>query len=285
MRKESQSGDQWPLVLVPCPYQGHINPMLHLGKILHSKGFSITIAHTNFNSADPQSHPEFSFLPILDGLSDHEISTGIHIISTINVNCKLSFQQLLESHNNIFSCIIFDELMHFRQTVAANLKLPCVTLSTNNFATFLSRSALCQLIGEGQIPFQDSRSQEMVPKLEPLRFKDLPIPRSPDLNGFVQLMAEAYKIVNSLGVIWNTIDCLEQPYLMQIQQKFCWAPIFPIGPLHKIAPHTSGSLLKEDRSCIPWLDKKSRNSVVYVSFGSVASIGEKLKRWLGVGQQ
>ncbi|KAH7542360.1 hypothetical protein FEM48_Zijuj02G0065100 [Ziziphus jujuba var. spinosa] len=244
--------------------------MLQLGKILHSRDFSITIAHTNFKSPDPQSHPEFSFLPIPDGLSDHDISTGdlIHIISTINVNCKLSFQQLLESHNVIFRCIIFDELMHFCQTLAANIKLPRITLSTGNFATCLSRSALFQLILDGQIPFT-GRSKLLIdgkeealdlnfilaqkrcfPKLEQLWFKDHPIPRSPDLNGFVQLMTEAYKIVTSFGVIWTTIDCLEQPYLMQIQQKFCSVPIFPIGPLHKIAPHTSGSLLEEGRSCI-----------------------------------
>ncbi|KAB1200960.1 putative disease resistance protein RGA3 [Morella rubra] len=38
------------LVLLPCPFEGHINPMLQLGTILHSKGFSITIVQPQFNS-------------------------------------------------------------------------------------------------------------------------------------------------------------------------------------------------------------------------------------------
>lgn len=158
MRNEIQSAHKRQrLVLVPAPYQGHINPMLQLGTILHSNGFSITIAHANFNSPDPQAHPEFHFVPIPDGLSEPDISSGdiLHIMLTINNNCKRSFQQLLlEQKQHEIACIIFDEHMHFCEPVAANLKLPCIILRTTSAATFLARHGVISLIQEGCLPLQ-----------------------------------------------------------------------------------------------------------------------------------
>ena len=74
----------------------------------------------------------------------------------------------------------------------------------------------------------------------------------------------------SSAIIWNTIDCLEKSSLTKIQQQ-CQIPILPIGPMHDIAlASSSSSLLEEDTSCLAWLDKQSHNSVIYVSFGSLA---------------
>lgn len=152
------------LILVPCPYQGHITPMLQLATILHSKGFSITIAHTIFNSPNPQNHPYFSFLTITDGLSDCNIPPLdlITVLLTINDNCKLSFQQILiqlmeNQPQDKITCIISDELMFFSQAVARDLKLPGIILRTTSAITSLARTALIQLKAQGHIPFQGIR--------------------------------------------------------------------------------------------------------------------------------
>lgn len=146
------------LVLVPCPYQGHITPMLQLGSILHSRGFSVTISHAVFNSPDPKTRSTcFSFLPIPDGLSDSDISPGdiTHILSTINENCKLSFLRLMESQDqDQIVCIIFDEHMYFAEEVATKLNLPTIILRTTSSATFLARFAVLRLQAQGYIPFQ-----------------------------------------------------------------------------------------------------------------------------------
>ncbi|KAF3443525.1 hypothetical protein FNV43_RR13209 [Rhamnella rubrinervis] len=272
------------LVLFPCPYQGHINPMLQLGTILYSNGFSITIVHTNFNAPNPQGHPHFSFVSLPDGLSENDISTGdiTRILTTINDNCKVCLQATLEKGQKLddIICIIFDEHLYFCEAVAANIKLPSIILRTTSSATFLARYALLTLQAQGYEPFQDSISHEMVPKLHPLRFKDLPLPKSEDLKRAAQLVVDSYTIRSSSAVIWNTMDGLEQSCLMKIQEEYyCPVPIFPIGPMHKFASRTNNSttasLLKEDSSCIAWLDKQSHNSVIYVSLGSIISTGEK----------
>ncbi|KAL5580889.1 hypothetical protein UlMin_013331 [Ulmus minor] len=254
--------------------------MLQLGSILYSKGFSITIAHTNFNSPNPQNHPHFSFLPLRDGLTSHEIEHRHPLanLAAINNNCKeilqRSLEQLREEKQEEITCIISDEYMYFCEEVANNLKLPSITLSTTSAATTIARPGLAQLKKEGQIPCQDSRLHELVPNLHPLRFKDLSFP-IPHLDKFVFLVEKTFNNRTSSAIISNTVDCLEHSTLEQIRKQR-QVPIFDIGPIHKIAPSISSSLIEEDRNCIAWLDKQPHNSVIYVSSsGSIASLKEK----------
>ncbi|GFZ01197.1 UDP-glucosyl transferase 85A2 [Actinidia rufa] len=64
-------------VCIPYPAQGHINPVLKLAKLLHSKGFHITFVNTEYNhkrllrSRGPAALaglPDFRFDSIPDGL-------------------------------------------------------------------------------------------------------------------------------------------------------------------------------------------------------------------------
>ncbi|CAN1795793.1 UDP-glycosyltransferase 83A1 [Linum perenne] len=58
--------------------------------------------------------------------------------------------------------------------------------------------------------------------------------------------------------------------------------LFPIGPLQMISSEHSGqpfagSMWADDRSCLAWLDRQDRGSVVYVAFGSIATIQTQLQ--------
>jgi hypothetical protein len=116
--------------------------------------------------------------------------------------------------------------------------------------------------------------QDPVPELYPLRYKDLPLPPLGIVEKVMQLLSKASNFETSSAIINNTIDCLENSSLVKLQQK-CRVPIFPIGPMHKIASASSDSLLEEDTSCLAWLDKQSCNSVIYVSLGSGAFMDVK----------
>ncbi|KAG2673325.1 hypothetical protein I3760_13G085400 [Carya illinoinensis] len=273
------------LVLLPCPFQGHINPMLQLGSFLHSKGFSITVIHCKFNSPNPSNQPSFEFIPFQDGLSCNDVSSGdiVRIIQRANVGCKSHLHECLSQiitqrrggQKDDVACIIHDELMYISQAVANSLKLPSIVFRTTCAATSLARTAIPILKAEGYIPFQDSESQDPVPGLHLLRFKDLPIPRSKTLGGFEQLVVDAYNIGTSSAIVWNTMESLELSLLEQIQQQ-CQVPVLPVGPVHKFAPASyCSSLLEEDRSCMSWLGKQTKNSVIYVSMGSLAFMDEK----------
>ncbi|XP_062085070.1 UDP-glucose iridoid glucosyltransferase-like isoform X2 [Humulus lupulus] len=272
------------VVLVPCPYQGHINPMLQLGTVLHSFGFSITVVHTIFNSPDPKNHPHFIFVPISHGLSDQDIAYGqiVDNIVEMNYNCKENFRHFLEklvmneAHGEKIRCIISDELMFYAEAVAVDLNLPSIILRTTSAATSYARCALVRFITQSSVLFEGSDSHDLVPELHPLRFKDLPFSLSKDFGKFAELMGTVYGKRSSSAIIWNTSKCLEELTLEKIQQQ-SHVPIFPIGPLHMIVPfNISSSLITEDRTCISWLDKQPHRSVIYVSSsGSIAALTEK----------
>lgn len=133
--------------------------MLQLGAILHSRGFSITVAHTQYNSPHPSNHPDFSFLPIPDGLSDGQFSSAnlLNLVLAVNANCEAPLRKCLaekqEAHGGI-ACIIYDIAMVFSEAVANHLKVPSIILITCNAAANIAFKALPSLLEKGHIPLQ-----------------------------------------------------------------------------------------------------------------------------------
>ncbi|GAY37958.1 UDP-glycosyltransferase 76E2 [Citrus sinensis] len=267
------------VVLVPIPLQGHITPMLQLGTILHSRGFSITVAHAQFNSPHASNHPDFTFLPLSDGSSSTPKASDdfIDFMSNINLNCRAPLQEALTrmiAKQEDLPCVIHDGIMHCAEAVARHLKLPSIILYTLNPTNLLTYYAYPRLLEQGHIPFPDSKLLELVPGLDPLRFKDLPASSFGNLSTLLPFTAILRDIGSSSAIILNTSECLEQSSIVEFQEQYP-VPIFSIGPMHLAAPASSCSLLKEDTSCIEWLDKQTQHSVIYVSFGSIALTGEK----------
>ncbi|XP_030447719.1 UDP-glucose iridoid glucosyltransferase-like [Syzygium oleosum] len=278
---ENQGRNPKRLVLVPGPFQGHLTPMLQLATVLKSKDFSITIAHTQFNCPDFSAHPDFTFLCIPDGISEQEVRNPDlgDVVLRLNDNCESSFREFLTRGTNHMElgdkicCIIYDPLVYFSGAVAHDLKIPSIALYTSSAAYIAVRPILLQLKAQGHIPVPDTMLQVPVPLHQPLRFKDLPLCTLGSLDSFLQGLALTLNIRSFSGIIFNTIHCLEESPLAQLHHQY-HVPIFPIGPLHKFAHTSAVSLLQEDTGCIPWLDKQTHNSVIYVSLGSIAHMNQ-----------
>ncbi|KAK8549418.1 hypothetical protein V6N13_027172 [Hibiscus sabdariffa] len=273
------------LVLFPLPLQGHINPMLDLANILHSRGFSITIIHTTFNSPEPSNYPCFAFRFISENLPEHHRTCCktdlVAFLSMLNMKCGPPFRDCLadllsDASEEPIACLISDAILYFTQDVASDLKLPRLVLRTGAASSFCVFAAFPLLREKGYLPIQDSRLEEPVVELPPLRVKDLPSIHTSDPE-------DLYKVVNSMvsqskassGIIWNTFQELEPTALETLHQQL-GVPLFPIGPFHKRFAATSSPSgpLTHDETCIPWLDKQVPQSVVYVGFGSLATISE-----------
>ncbi|XP_057772417.1 UDP-glucose iridoid glucosyltransferase-like [Salvia miltiorrhiza] len=268
------------VVLVPYPFQGHLTPMLQLAALLHRRGFSITVAHTRFNSPTTSNYPQFAFAALSDGLEGRDMSfyNALNVISEMNANCQASFREhllhVLEEEGEELVCVIYDNIMKFVDVVADSLNLPTIVLRTTAAAFMHSHLALFDLAAHKRIPLPECELELPVPNLHPLRYNDLPLHPTREIPESVQEFLESYmNIRSSAAVIWNTVEALDEWPLQQLQRQWP-VPFFTIGPLHKMAPPLPTSLIEEDTMCLSWLDKRAPGSVIYVSLGSMAIIDE-----------
>jgi len=138
-------------VLIPCPVQGHINPLLKLAKLLHLRGFHITYVNTEHNHKRLlksrgqnafDGFTDFSFETIPDGLTpiegDGDVSQDIHALcESIRKNFLHPFRELHARLNDSatsglvpqVTCIVSDISTPFTVQAAEELSLPLVFFS------------------------------------------------------------------------------------------------------------------------------------------------------------
>ncbi|KAF5178140.1 Udp-glycosyltransferase 85a4, partial [Thalictrum thalictroides] len=287
-------------VCIPLPFQSHINAMLKLAKVLHSKGFHITFVNTEFNhervliSRGPDSLnglPDFQFRTIPDGLPPCDINVPQDILALIdsitknglvlvrNLITKLNEESLASLVVPPVSCIVSDCIMSCTLEAAEELNIPQVLLWPMS-ATVLMIYLHHQLILEKDLfPIKGNgdlnMSIDFIHGVKDIRLKDIPSffwDGNEDLQNI--LSPEILKAPKASAIILNTFDALETEVLDAM--KSLLPAIYTIGPLQLLEEKIQNNelrsfgsnLLKEHTDCLEWLDSKQPNSVVYVNFGS-----------------
>ncbi|KAF8116612.1 hypothetical protein N665_0016s0042 [Sinapis alba] len=269
------------IVLVPVPAQGHVTPFMQLGTALSLKGFSIIVAQGQFNRVSPsQDFHGFQFVTIPESLPESELERlgPVKFAIKHNKTNEASFMdciaQLLQQGNDI-ACIIYDESMYSCEAAAREYKIPSVIYTTTSATNHVSRCVFSKLNAERFFAdIEDPEVQDkVVENLYPLRYKHLRPSGLGPLEPHLELRREIVNKRTASAFIINTSSCLESLSLSWLQQELK-IPVYPLGPLHVTVPAPS-SLLKEDKSCIEWLNKQKPRSVIYISMGSMAHIETK----------
>ncbi|XVF61594.1 hypothetical protein PTKIN_Ptkin08bG0142600 [Pterospermum kingtungense] len=296
-------------VCVPYPSQGHVNPMMQLAKLLHSRGFHITFVNTEFNhrrlvrskgAEAVKGLPDFRFETIPDGLphSDQDATQDIPALcDSTRKNCLAPFLELVTKLNSStevpsVTCIISDGVMSFGIKAGEILGIPQFQFWTASACGFMGYLKYSELAKRGIVPFKDENfvsdgildtAIDWIPGMSNMRLKDIPsFIRTIDPNDimFDFMGSEAQNCLKSSAIIFNTFDELEHEVLEAIVAQF--PHFYTIGPLTLLGKHVPesqfrslrSSLWKEDTSCIEWLNKEEPNSVVYVNYGSVTVMSD-----------
>ncbi|KAK8652811.1 hypothetical protein V6N13_126834 [Hibiscus sabdariffa] len=297
-------------VFVPFPAQGHVNPMMQLAKLLHSRGFFVTFVNTEYNhrrfirsygAGSLIGLPDFQFEMIPDGLpsSDRDATQDLSVLCTsIRKNCLAPFVELVSTINSMpqvpdVTCIISDGLMTFAIKAAEILGIQEVQFWTASACSFMAYLQFSELVERGILPFQSEtfltdgtldQTVDWVPGMSNIRLRDFPSfvrANNPNDILFDYFGSEARNCLKASAIIFNTFEEFEHQVLKAIAAKF--PQIYNIGPLHRLVRHLpegpstamNSSLWKEDTTCIEWLDKREPNSVVYVNYGSITVMSEK----------
>nr|AYC63484.1 UDP-glycosyltransferase [Scoparia dulcis] len=292
-------------VVVPYPAQGHINPLLKLAKILHFRGFFITFVNNEFNqnrmirARGPESVKglkDFQFKTIPDGLPpSHKDATQDtpQLCDSLTKNGLLPFLELIKNLNNSpdcpkVTCIVSDGHMSFTLDAAELLNIPEAYFFTTSACGFMAHTQCAEPVARGIFPLKDESQLtngfletklDWVPGMKNMRLRDFPSwIRTTDPNDIMVNfnISQTKSASRAKVVILNTFDELEKEVLDAFREKF--KHVCTIGPLHLLehivqdpdVKSIPSSLWIEVESCIPWLNEREPNSVLYVNFGSIA---------------
>ncbi|CAH1453973.1 unnamed protein product [Lactuca virosa] len=288
---------------IPTPFQGHINPMLKLAKILHSRGFHITFVNTEFyhqrllrsqGSDALNGLPSFCFEAIPDGLPPPEnpgaTPDALSFCMSVDEICLGPLKSLLSKLNASsppVTCMVADIFMGFTHDAAREFDIPEIVLWTSDVGSLMCLHEYPNLLERDLVPRKDSTflSNEYlntmidcIPTMPGLRLKDLPSftrrtsPADEYMLQYLRLQTERAK--SASAIIFNTFHELDSDLLDTLSSVF--APCYAVGPFHLLEkeideslPFVKSSLWKEDNNCLKWLESKPPSSVIYVNFGSI----------------
>ncbi|EFJ21640.1 hypothetical protein SELMODRAFT_417526 [Selaginella moellendorffii] len=286
---EEAMDSQAPHVLAfPFPAQGHIPPMLHLCRKLSSMGFVITFLNIGSkNKSSATGDEKFRFMSISDeclpsGRLGNNLQMYLDAMEGLRGDFEKTVAELMgDSQRPPLTCILSDVFIGWTQQVANKFGICRATLWTGCATRGLAYCHFSLLESNGLLPAQgSSRVLDFVPGM-PSSFAAKYLPdtlqvEEPYDPGFLKRKQRNEIMRNDAWVLVNSVLEVEPSQIKEISR--CWNPNFvPIGPLYCLSDETSRLSVadhapwRQDRSCLDWLDRQAPNSVLYISFGSLAT--------------
>ncbi|XP_008808010.2 UDP-glycosyltransferase 85A5-like [Phoenix dactylifera] len=163
-------------VVIPFPAQGHVTPLLHLAKVLHSRGFHITYINTIYNhqrllrsrGADSlNGSRDFHFEAIPDGLpppENDDVTQNIpELCISTRENCLAPFRDLVMKISMSMdappiSCFIADGVMSFTLEVAKEMGIPELLFWTTSACGLMGYLHFFELVERGCTPLKGTCS-------------------------------------------------------------------------------------------------------------------------------
>ncbi|XP_050379450.1 UDP-glycosyltransferase 74F2-like [Argentina anserina] len=295
----TRNGYRAHVLAIPYPAQGHINPLLQFSKRLaSSKGLKVTLANTIFiaNSLNlPKSAGSVQLETISDGYDDGGFPLAESIAAYLSRLQDVGYQSVAEiitrhkATPNPIECIIYDPFLPWALDVAKQYGLVAAAFfsqsCTVNYTYYLEHH-------HGIIWSPASVPNNLPLGLHILEPQDMPsffsVPGS--YPAYSELVLNQFSHIEKADFIFaNTFYKLEEEVVDSMSQV---CPMLTIGPtipsayLDNSIEDDKGygfSLFEIDSFCTDWLNTKPPGSVVYVAFGSMASLSDKQMKELALG--
>uniref|UniRef100_A0A0D6QYJ7 Glycosyltransferase n=1 Tax=Araucaria cunninghamii TaxID=56994 RepID=A0A0D6QYJ7_ARACU len=286
------------ILIVPSLGMGHLIPFVEIGKRLASlNAFSLIFITTNCNLS-PRQIPYAQ-----DRLRSHSHDIRFVELPEIHIEPQKMAPVVMRTRVAEKSCGFLESLLGDFLASA----LPICAFVTDMFNTafldvtaklgipsylFVSSSAsflnfmfhLPVLDSQYDASFKDMDTPLEVPGLGMMDPRDVPssvLDRSHEVYGC--FLTNCCNLRKPRGILINTFQELEESAIETLEKGVGNPAMYPVGPI------ISFSAENPETSCLQWLDRQPPRSVIFVSFGSEATLSEaqiaKLARGLEASEQ
>ncbi|KAL7598732.1 hypothetical protein Lser_V15G24567 [Lactuca serriola] len=283
--------------LISFPAQGHVNPLLRLGKLLASKGnLLVTFSTTKSTgrkmkkagaavSSDPTpvgscgGMIRFEFFN--DGYSDdsdkeiHDYGAYFSMLETYGKKSVITIlNRLKDQDNRPVSCVINNPFVPWVSDLAEELNIPSAMLWVQSCACFSSYYHYAN----SSVPFPSGEQPDNdvhLPNMPVLKSDEIPTFLHPSTQypSVGKIIVEQFKNLSKTTCVLIETYELEDDLINYVSDQVC-PLIRAVGPLFKsplleveTAANITGDMIKAD-DCMGWLDSQDTSSVVYIAFGS-----------------
>lgn len=287
--------NKYHILVLPIPAQGHINPMVQFSKRLASKGVHkvtlVTIDSVSKNMSRESSSINIESIPLVDDESQPQnIDEFLEWFQAlVSINLIKIVEKLSDSEYPV-KVVVFDSIAAWVIDLAHQLGLKGAAFFTQSCALSAIYYHMDQ---ENSKIFYEGNSSVLLPSLPLLEKEDLPCfiydsDLYPTLTRLIFSQNIHFKKADWL--FFNTFDALEKEVVDWISTRY---PIRTIGPtipsmyldkrLNEDKEYGLSLFKPNNETCMKWLDSREIGSVVYVSFGSLASLDEQQMEELAFG--
>ncbi|KAK2977645.1 hypothetical protein RJ640_012482 [Escallonia rubra] len=278
-------------LVLPFPVQGHINPMLQFSKRLASKGLKVTLVATTNSVQAPDNSIDIEYIPDGSDQTDQKKDAGLERFKSVASRVLPDF---IEKLNGYGSCpvklVVYDSILPWALDIAHELGLCGASFFTQSCAV----SAIYYHITHGSLEIGSLEGDNvLLPSMLLIGVKDLPSFIS-DMDAYpalLRLVLDRFSNFEKADwLLFNSFDKLECEVVNWMASQWPTKTVGPTIPSMYLDKRLEDdkdyglSLFKPgDEVCIKWLDTKETGSVVYVSFGSLANLGEDQMEELACG--
>ncbi|KAH9626035.1 hypothetical protein KSS87_014813, partial [Heliosperma pusillum] len=290
------------VVLFPLMAAGHMIPILGIAKLFAAQNVKTTIVTTPLNAPFfikpllsyknigpaiiieiiPFPSKEATGLP--EGIENLEQFTSDEMVVKFLKATELLQEplvQLLEKCNPKPSCLVSDMFFPFASDIAAKFNIPRLVFHVTCYFALSAMNAVVKY--EPHKAVLDDYEEFVIPHLpHEIKFTKMKLNEELRCNTpnveWMEILGRALESeINSFGVIVNSFYELEPDYA-DYYRKVMGRKAWQIGPVSLCNREKESKFQRgkdssiDEHECLKWLDSKKANSVIYISFGSLAEV-------------
>lgn len=277
-----------PHVLIfPYPAQGHINPILQFAKRLLSKGVKAALVTTVFLSNSSFSDPSSTSIDIhtiSDGFDqggyEQAGSSDAYLATFWSVgpnSLAALIKKLTEIHP--VDALVYDGFLPWALDVAKQFGIPSAVFFTQSCAV----NSVYYHVSKGLLQLPLPEPHLSLPGLPPLQVSELPsfVALYGSYPAWFDVVVNQFSNIDGADwVFFNIFYDLEKEvvdWMSRFWNVMTVGPTIPSMYLDKRIENDKDygmNLFKPNvDACMSWLGGKPKDSVLYISFGSFASLG------------